>query len=277
MLSETGTTVTNGTFKLTMLVPKHCTAGSKGIIRMYAGTTDGATLVNGAIENVVFAEYDEADAQTIIDTQAPSINKMYINDEVAFANDLNVPANFTLFVEATDDTALSNPSQTIGKQLTLLLNGTKYNYEVRAFTTIGDNGASMSLAMPVTSLAEGEHTLKITIHDAAGNSSSQTISFIVVKAQVDAELTVDKTIATDKVTFTLSHKFATEPSVKIYVTDHSNRVVWSKTVDALEYEWDLTDNQGNRLPAGVYQFFGTATTAGQSAGTPISQLTILEQ
>ena len=277
MLSETGTTVTNGTFKLTMLVPKHCTAGSKGIIRMYAGTTDGATLVNGAIENVVFAEYDEADAETIIDTQAPSINKMYINDEVAFANDINVPANFTLFVEATDDTALSNPSQTIGKQLTLLLDGTTFYDEVRAFTTIGDNGASMSLAMPVTSLAEGEHTLKITIHDAAGNSSSQTISFIVVKAQVDAELTVDKTIATDKVTFTLSHKFATEPSVKIYVTDHSNRVVWSKTVDTLEYEWDLTDNQGNRLPAGVYQFFGTATTAGQSAGTPISQLTILEQ
>lgn len=275
-LSESGTTVENGVFKLTMLVPKNCTAGAKGLIKIYANTTDGKSLANVTVENVIFAEYDESDAETIIDTQAPTIDKMYINNEAAFANDINVPANFTLHVAATDDMAFSNPSQTIGKQITLLLDGTTFYDEVRSFTTYGNNGASMTMAMPITSLAEGQHTLKITLYDAAGNSTSQTISFIVVNATSNAELTVDKAIATDKVTFSLTHNFATNPTVKIFVTDHNNHVVWSKAVDTLDCEWNLTDNDGNRLPAGVYQFFGTATTSSQSAGTPISRLTILE-
>ena len=259
-----------------MLVPKNCTAGAKGLIKIYANTTDGKSLANVTVENVIFAEYDESDAETIIDTQAPTIDKMYINNEVEFANDINVPANFTLHVAATDDMAFSNPSQTIGKQITLLLDGTTFYDEVRSFTTYGNNGASMTMAMPITSLAEGQHTLKITLYDAAGNSTSQTISFIVVNATSNAELTVDKAIATDKVTFSLTHSFATNPTVRIFVTDHNNHVVWSKAVDTLDCEWNLTDNDGNRLPAGVYQFFGTATTSSQSAGTPISRLTILE-
>ncbi|MGN0213647.1 MAG: type IX secretion system sortase PorU [Muribaculaceae bacterium] len=276
LLSESGAKVTNGTFSITMLIPKNCTAGSTGIIKLYAHTADGKKMVNESINDLPFAEYDETDEATIIDNQAPIIDKMYINDESAFANDMNVPANFTLFVSASDDTAFSNPSLTIGKQITLLLDGVTYYDEVRGFTTTHDNGATLTIAMPMTAMKEGQHTLKITLSDAAGNSASQTISFIVVNEQSEATLDIDNTIASDKVTFSLTHKFATEPSVKIYVTDLRNKVVWSKTVDTFPYGWNLTDNDGQRLPAGVYQFFGTATSNSQSAGTAISKLTIIE-
>lgn len=276
LLSETMAKVENGKFTASLLVPKTCTAnGNNGLIKFYARSNDNKTLENGSISNISFAEYNEDDETTIIDNQAPVIEKMYINDETSFANDLNVAPDFTLHAQITDDVALCNQSQTIGKQISLVLDGSEYYNGVRGFTRYANDGASMTINMPLVGISEGSHNLKITVYDAAGNSASKTITFIVVPSQVEATLTASDSPAKDKVTFSFTHKFASTPTLKIFVTNEKNEVVWSKATADDTCEWDLTDNNGQRLPAGVYQYYGTAIANSQSAGTKISQLIIL--
>lgn len=277
LLAEATANVENGKFSVKILVPKSCTAnGSNGLIKIYANSRDNKLLENASIKSISFAEYDENDEATIVDNQAPVVEKMYINDEQTFANDMNVAPDFTLHALITDDNALSNQSQTIGKQISLLLDGVTQYDEIRGYATPGDNGASLSIAMPLTAISEGQHTAKITAYDAAGNSVSKEISFIVVPSSIDASITADTDIATDKVTFSISHNFAASPSTKIYVMNARNEVVWSNTTSEATCEWNLTDAAGNRLPAGVYNYFGTLHTDNQSTGTKISKITILE-
>lgn len=278
LLAEATANVVNGKFTVKILVPKYCTANeANGMIKLYANSQDHQLLENATISNISFAEYDESDEAAIIDNQAPVVEKMYVNDEQAFANDMNVTSDFTLHALITDNYALSNQSQTIGKQISLLLDGTTQYDEIKGYATPGNNGASLSVAMPLTSIGEGQHTAKITAFDAAGNSVSREISFIVVPANVSATLTADAEIATEKVCFTLSHNFASAPTMKIYVMNALNEVVWSKTTSDTTCEWNLTDTDGKRLPAGVYRYFGTLHTDKQNAGTKMSQITILDK
>lgn len=277
LITETSAKVTNGQYSVEMVVPKECKAGKSGMIRVYAHTDDNLQVVNGANSNFTFAEYDADDPETIIDTEAPSIINMYINDETAFANELSVGPDFNIFIEATDNVALSNQSQTIGRQMTLTLDNYTLFDEVRGFANITDGGKQLTLAMPITSISEGQHTLTLTIYDAAGNVATRDLSFVVVKPDAEAVLTVKESPARESATFNFEHKFADEPTVKITVIDADNKVVWQQDVTSFPYVWDLNDANGNRIPAGIYQFFGTASTSTQHSGTEKSRLVIIDK
>ncbi|MGM9804411.1 MAG: type IX secretion system sortase PorU [Muribaculaceae bacterium] len=277
LLVETSAKVVNGAFNATIVVPKDCKADSTALIKIYARNEANDKLVNGTIANAKFANYDEDDQETIIDTQAPTINKMYINNEDLFANNINVASNFTLHINVTDDLAIGNQSMTIGKQTSLTLDGNTFYDEVRGFCNISNEGTSMDISMPITMISEGPHTLKFTVYDAAGNSASRSISFIVVESQTSSAITADRDIATDKVTFSYNHNFSSQPDVKIYVLNSRREVVWSQTTTSSSCEWNLTDNSGKRVPAGVYQYFATGTTNAQSSGTEIKQLVIVDE
>ena len=277
LLTESTVKVTNGTFTAEVIVPKECQADRQGLIKVYAHSTDNKNLVNGATSAFTYAEYDATDAETIIDTEAPTVVKMYINDETTFGNNMTVAPDFTINIEATDNIAFGNQSQTIGRQMTLVLDGVSYYDEVRGYANIEDNGKKLSISMPVNSLTEGQHTLAFTVYDAAGNSSSQTVTFIVVNPDVKAVLTVAESPTRESATFNFEHKFASEPTVKITVINADKKIVWQKEVTSFPYVWDLNDASGNRIPAGVYQFYGTASTSSQNAGTEKSRLVIIDK
>ena len=277
LLTETTVKVTNGTYTAEVIVPKECQAGRNGMIKVYAHSDDNKNVVNGANSTFTFAEYNADDSETILDTNAPSIAKMYINDETTFANDMTIGPEFYIYIEATDDYAISNQSQTIGRQMALVLDGVSYYDEVRGYANIEDEGRMLKIGMPITSISEGQHSLTFTVYDAAGNVSTQTLSFVVVNPDAKAVLTVEESPARESATFNFEHMFASEPTVKITVIDANKKVVWQKDVTSFPYVWDLNDAEGKRIPAGVYQFYGTATTSSQNAGTQKTRLVIIDK
>jgi len=52
--------------------------------------------------------------------------------------------------------------------------------------------------------------------------------------------------------------------------------VWSKTTSSFPVEWNLTDNDGNRVPAGLYKYFGTYVSGTVNGGTPIYDLIVVD-
>ena len=60
------------------------------------------------------------------------------------------------------------------------------------------------------------------------------------------------------------------------VTDASGKLVWMTTTDNLPVTWDMKDMNGNRVPAGLYRYFGTYNDGINYGGTPINKLIVLD-
>ena len=184
------------------------------------------------------------------------IEAIYFNDEQSFSNGAMIPSGSTLYIRASDDYSFNSQAMAVGNTMSLMLDGGKTTYPyITNYTTINDNGKALSIEFPMD-LQEGRHTLQYTVYDAAGNKATETISFLVGN-ETNLELTVDEEPAMTDATFNASTTLSPMPDVTIKVLDNVGNLVWSTTTTNFPFTWNLTDNNGYRLPAGVYKFFGT--------------------
>jgi len=126
-------------------------------------------------------------------------------------------------------------------------------------------------------LTEGIHSITFTVYDAMGNSSSRTISFMVGQ-QGQATLVADKWPAynNEEVNFDIHTDLALSPEVTLRVTDATGNLVWTTTASSFPVSWDMKDMDGNRVPAGLYRYYGTFNNGINYGGTPISKLIVLD-
>ena len=164
-----------------------------------------------------------------------------------------------------------------GGAMRVTLDGNKaVYYTVKDYATCSDGGRSVEVAMPLTGLTMGRHTLTFTAQDMSGKPATQTIHFVVASAS-DVALMVEERPASTQATFTLaSNSLTTIPAVTLRVTDCSGRTVWNTSASSFPITWDLRDNNGQRVPAGVYKFFATYTAGNAYGGTDISELVVID-
>lgn len=277
LLTRVNGRVVNGVFTAKAIIPRYIlsTTGSEGAIKVYAHQDNSDEMVNGSFKKLRLYSYNENNPLTVYDSMPPVIESIYFNDENAFANGSIIPANSTLYIRATDDYAFNTQALSIGNNMRLILDGGKTSYPfIRNYSTLSDEGKALAVTFPMD-LQEGKHTLQYTVYDAAGNSDSRTISFLVGTAS-EASLSVEQEPAVTEATFNLSTPLTTSPSVTIKVLDTVGNLVWSTTTTNFPYNWDLKDNNGNRVPAGVYKFFGTYNDGNAYGGTEIGHLIVIE-
>ena len=68
----------------------------------------------------------------------------------------------------------------------------------------------------------------------------------------------------------------TTPTVTMKVTDATGNLVWSTVTDTFPCTWNLTNNQGQRVPAGLYKYYGTYVAGDQYGGTDIDNLIVID-
>lgn len=274
LLSQTQARATNGVINATIVVPREVIAnGRQGLIRIYAHRDNSDDMVNGFTSKIRIATYDESQV-TIIDTEAPQITEMYIGDD-SFADGSTIDPNSTLYISVTDDVGLSSQSVAICNNMTLMLDGgtslsTVKNYAV----TTEDNG--MKVSFPLSGLSSGRHTLSFTVYDLAGNMATRSISFVVGGDFVSPILTVNETPASTTATFNLTHELSEAPTVTLKVLDVHGDIIWSATTAEFPYTWDLTTNAGTRIPAGVYDYYGTVRAGSSYGGTKMNKIIVVE-
>lgn len=270
--------VENGVFTGKVIIPRYVLSAGDitGAVRVYAHKDDSQEMVNGSFTNLTITPYDASNNLNVVDNMPPVIEQLYFNDEEAFEDGAMIPASSTLYIKATDDYAFNLQAQALGNGMTLQLDGGKTTYPyVKSYCSTTDEGKTMAIEMPMN-LQNGKHSLTYTVYDAAGNKATRTISFTVGTSST-MEITVQEEPAVDEATFNvITTNLTTTPPVTIKVVDNVGELVWSTTTSSFPFTWDLKDNNGNRVPAGVYKFFGTYNDGINYGGTPMDHIIIID-
>ena len=274
-LAQVAGHVLKGVFTATLVVPRYVDAlNTKGLISVYGHKEKSTEMVNGNYSDLVIDSYLESEA--IVDNESPTIEKMYFNDESQFTEGGYIASSATLYVQATDNVAICNKSVGLSSAMTLVLDGGKASYqEVKSHATIQNEGKLVNIALPMSGLESGQHTLTYTVSDASGNKATRTISFIVGPAS-EITLSTEETPAIDKATFNIDTELTETPTVKLTVTDAAGKSVWETTTSSFPLVWDLKDANGKKVAPGLYRYYGTYQTTSEYGGTDISNLIVID-
>ena len=276
-LAEVDGRVVNGVFNAYVIVPSKVLATNEKVeLRVYAHKDNTSAMVNGFTRNITMLPYDESVA--ITDTQAPVITSMYVNDQTVFAEGDAVGAISILYISATDDQGINLQAYSGDKDMKLVLGDGKQSFsDISSYINVSDEGKTVNIEFPLSNLTEGLHTLTYTVYDLLGNSATQTITFLVGQSGT-ATLKADKLPAflDGEVNFDLETSFTSRPEVIVRVTDATGKLVWKTTTNSFPVAWNMTDMNGNKVPAGLYRYFGTYHDGSNFGGTPISKLIVLD-
>ena len=276
LLAQVSGRVVNGEFTGSVVVPRNLLAqNDTAMIRVYAHMDDSEEMVNGYSDKIKLLAYDESTAGS--DSGAPVITDMYFNDEQTFSEGATVPANSVLYIKVTDDLAVNTQSVSMAGVMSLIMDNGKLSYpEVKNFAHVSDEGKQLSIAFPMNGLTEGEHMLTYTVYDAAGNIAVRSISFVVDPAS-DMSLDVQEDPVTTQATIDMTTSMKNVPTVTLKITDATGNLVFKTNVTSFPYEWNLKDNSGNKVPAGLYRYFGNYNDElGTYGGTDIKTLVVVD-
>ncbi len=225
------------------------------------------------------ATMSQNDENTVItDSQSPVINSMYINDEATFNDGAVIGSDAILYISVTDNEGINMQSNSVDNSMRLVLDGGKQSYsDITCYSTPLDGNKSVNVEVPIASLPEGMHTLQYTVYDMLGNSATRTITFVVGQS-TSANLVADKVPAyvNDEVNFDLDTDLTRIDEVILRVTDATGKLVWMTTTSSFPVTWDMKDMDGNKVPAGLYRYFGTYSDGTNHGGTPINKLVVLD-
>ena len=276
-LAEVNGRVTNGIFTGEMIVPRAPQAKNNDVLlRVYAHKDNTDRMVNGFTHQIMMLPYDESVA--ISDNQAPVVTSMYVNDELGFTSGVMVGSSSMLYITATDDQGINLQPNAVDNTMTLVLDEGRNSYaDITCYATVADGGKTVNLEFPLNNLSDGLHTVTYTVYDMVGNCTTRTITFMVGQSG-HVELVADALPAylDREVNFDISTDLAQMPEVIVRVTDATGKLVWKTTTSAFPVAWDMRDMNGNKVPAGLYRYFGTYNDGTNYGGTAINKLIVLD-
>ena len=276
LLVEVVGRVENGVFTGTLVMPRNikASAGQTLAIHAYAHLDNSDEMVNGMTQNVTAQEYDAE--QAVNDDQSPVINAMFINDEESFTQGQAIPQNSTLYITATDDVSFTNQASAVGQPMKLVLdNGKTYYTMVKNYSAVSDGGRTLNIVFPLTSLSLGDHSLTYYVQDAAGNATQRTITFTVGN-ESSVTLKSASLIAKEEANINLDQcSLAAAPALTMKVINAHGKVVRSENA-TLPYTWDLKDNDGQRVPAGLYRVYGNYNDGINHGGTNLEPVIVID-
>ncbi len=274
ILTRVNTNAEQGVINTTLLVPRNIKAkvGEKLALTVYAHKQGTDHMVSGTTTQITADQYDPETAVT--DTEAPTIDQMFLNNEEDFEKGALVSPSATLYISATDNIAFNTQSMPIGQPVKLTLDGASNLSAVSNYLTTTDGGRSLSIAFPLSGLAHGRHTLALQVQDAAGNYAQRSIDFIVGTAVENLTLNVDNYVASSQAEFTLEETGVEQP-LTLRVTDAAGNVVHTASNVTLPYSWNLNGSDNQRVPAGLYRAYANYINGSKRGSTGIAQFVVI--
>ncbi|MEG2218477.1 MAG: type IX secretion system sortase PorU [Muribaculaceae bacterium] len=275
-LNQSSATVVNGAFSVKMIVPRNCFASDEKVtLRLFAHDVATNDIVNCSNQNIIMKKFDQSTA--IIDTQAPEITAMYINNDKFCDGDVFDSSDNQIYVYFNDNVAI-NTKSTIGEAMRLTLDKNITFPDITNYYSSISSEKTGRISYPLKDLTFGHHTLDFSINDLAGNNATSSISFYILPPNPASTLDVEESPAREKATFILNHEYnSATPEVTIKVFDANNNLVWTKATTSFPHEWNLTDIKGNRIGEGIYTFNAIIKSNNQYGHTDTKKIVVIKQ
>lgn len=253
-------TVTNGDFEFTFIVPKDISYNYGAAKISYYAVSD-TTDALGYDNEIIIGGFNP---DAISDIQGPVID-LYLND-LSFVSGDQTHANPVLLAFLEDESGINVSEGGIGHGITIVLDDDQTNEILLNdyYIQQQDSYQKGSVSYPFHDLPDGLHTLTLKAWDNYNNSSEKTIEFVINQG-ADLTLTEVKNYPnpfSGSTTFLFKH---TRPGDKLEINleifDPSGRLILSfqKSLEAELtsipfFVWDGTDSKGNQLRSGVYLY-----------------------
>jgi len=273
--------ITNGNWTFSFIVPKDIAYKfGYGKISYYASndTEDGS----GYFDNIIIGGYDN---NVPPDEHGPEI-QLYLNDE-NFAYGGMTDQNPVLLAYVSDSSGINTVGTGIGHDIvTTLDNNNNKSVIINDYYEADiDSYTSGVIRYPISSLEEGNHSLKLKVWDVHNNSSESFTEFVVATS---ADLAIDHVLNypnpfTTSTAFYFDHNqpnIMLEVQVQIYTV--SGRLI--KTLDEFVITsgyrsdpiyWDGLDDFGDRIGRGVYIYKLRVRAQDGSIAEQLEKLVIL--
>jgi hypothetical protein len=212
--------------------------------------------------------------------------KPYMNDE-KFVNGGITKPNSTLLVKLSDDNGINYTGNSIGHDITAVLDGNTQNtYVLNSFFEAElDDYRAGTVRFPVNNLSEGQHSFTIKAWDVYNNSSEVKLDFVVVSAGEGnlAHVYNYPNPFSTRTQFMFEHNMPNENLyVSISIFSISGKIVKSiKTMvntpgtRVNDIEWDGKDEFGDKLGNGVYLYKLSVKSAGGFSDSKLQKLLLI--
>ena len=272
--------VVAGKFSLRFAVPVDLNySGDTGEMNIYAVNNEHTLTAHGYTDNFVLGG-----SAALTDTVGPKIF-CYLNTPDFVSGDrVNTTPYFV--AQISDDDGINATGNGVGHDMQLIIDG-----KATQTYTLNDNFAydfgtytSGSVGFTLPMLEPGPHKLMFRAWDTMNNPSTVQLDFNVVKGLKPTIYNVSATRnpASTSTTFIISHNFGgSNVDVILDVYDLSGRLLWThsesgpSTTGTYSVDWNLTQNNGYRVPTGVYLYRARVSCDGSGAASKARKLVII--
>ena len=253
-------TATNGLFSFVFITPKDLNYDfGKGKISYYA--ENGATDAAGADTMLTIGGFSDV----VIDDDKSPIIKPFIGDSL-FRDGSVTGSNTLLYVQLFDEIGINVSGNSVGHDLVGILDDDiQHPFILNDYYETAPNDYTRGYVyFPLTGLSDGKHNIRVKGWDMKNNSGEGTVNFEVVNGKV---VTVQNLMNypnpfRDKTTFVFEHNHPDE-DLKAQINIYSTAGYKVRTIEqnflaegsrSIELTWDGTDNNGAKLPSGIYVY-----------------------
>lgn len=247
--------IVDGRFGFDFMVPKDVRYNyGNGRIVYYAYDTTTEEEAVGHHESFIIGGSSPVE---VVDTIGPDL-KLYINTP-EFANGDQTNETPHLYAELSDEHGINTVGSGIGHDLLLIVDGKpSETYVLNEYFSAAQNSYTQGIvSYQMNELSEGTHTAFFRAWDLLNNSSSETITFQVVKGlqpEVVSVMSYPNPISSDGV-LSIAVDY-TQPDVimqtDVFVYDLSGRLIFSLSQRGTDnIKWDLG---ATNTPSGVYLY-----------------------
>lgn len=280
-----GTTVSNGRFKLSFVVPKDIsyTTTNKGKMSLYAFNEATRIDAQGYYDDFVVGGTSDTPE---IDNEAPEIRAMFFNDS-AFVNGGKVNSTPYFYARLWDKSGINVTGSSVGHDVTLYIDDNPIrNYNLNDYyKNIPDKHGEGEVGFSVPKLESGLHYAEFKVWDVMNNVRTDTITFEVVEGLKPfiCDLKVFPNPARESAQFYFSHnRPESRMDVEIAVYDMAGRLQWkhkergsSDFFNGYTVNWDLRGFGGSKLRPGVYLYRASISTDNSKDATEAEKMIVL--
>ena len=252
--------VANGLFSMSFIAPKDINyVYGSGKVSIYAQNG----LVDAAGSDTGFNVGGYSD-NPVISTSAPIV-RPFIGDSL-FLNGGITGNNTSLFVELYDSTGINVSGTYVGHDLSAVLDGNvETPYILNDYYETAPNTYQRGyVTFPLSGLADGPHVITVTAWDVNDNVGYGTVNFTVVDGQVvDIQNLMNYPNPFSNTTNFVFEYNQPNEQINVTISIYNTAGEFVKKIEQTlisggsrnnEISWDGSDNNGAKLPSGVYVY-----------------------